>query len=169
MGVVETIVAALHTSHKSFAANGIHSRPLAELLLELDGELYLSESDRQDVIEKSMTLSHVRVFSILLISTDHPSETLSLKRAGCRCSGCPTGNPLTCPGHGREGAGTAREYSLVQISNVRRVVFEGLGQHRREPSTNLNAQLQPCGLQDLRTTLCGPSIWCRPATSTRPR
>lgn len=65
MGVVETMVIALHTSHKAFAANGIHSRPLAELLLELDGERYLSESDRQDVIEKSVTLSHVGVFCVL--------------------------------------------------------------------------------------------------------
>lgn len=59
MEVVEAIVVALHTSHKAFAANGIHSRPLAELLLELDGERYLGESDRQDVIEKSEMLSQV--------------------------------------------------------------------------------------------------------------
>ena len=62
MGVVETTVMALHTSHKIFAANGIHSRPLAELLLELDSERYLNTSDREDVIEKSATLSQVRVF-----------------------------------------------------------------------------------------------------------
>jgi len=62
MGVVETIVEALYTAHQTFAANGIHSRPLAELLLELDNERYLSPSDRQDVIEKSVALSQVRAF-----------------------------------------------------------------------------------------------------------
>lgn len=108
MRVVEAIVVALHTSHKTFAANGIHSRPLAELLLEMDGERYLSESDRQDVIEKSATLSHVRVFRLLLTLTNHPSETLPLKRASCRGSGCSTGNTLTCTGRGREGARAAR-------------------------------------------------------------
>lgn len=66
MGVVGLIVEALYTAHQAFAANGIHSRPLAELLLELDSERYLSESDRQDVIEKSMALSQVRVFWITL-------------------------------------------------------------------------------------------------------
>lgn len=68
MGVVGAIVRALHTSHKAFAEDGIHSRPLAELLLELDGENYLSESDRQDVIEKSATLSQVRVSIAPLVS-----------------------------------------------------------------------------------------------------
>ena len=64
MGVVGTIVGALYTAHQTFAANGIHSRPLAELLLELDGERYLSASDRQDVIEKSVALSQVRGFCL---------------------------------------------------------------------------------------------------------
>jgi hypothetical protein len=86
MRVVEAIVVALHNSHKAFAANGIHSRPLAELLLELDGERYLSESDRQDVIEKSATLSHVRVFCLILTFADLLSETLPLERASCRRS-----------------------------------------------------------------------------------
>lgn len=160
---------ALHTSHKSFAANGIHSRPLAELLLELDGERHLSEGDRQDVIEKSATLSHVRAFCALLTFTDHPLETLPLERASCHRPRCSAGNPLTCPGYGREGTSTTREYPLVQVSDIRRLVFEGLGQHRCEPSTNLDTQLQPCSLPNLRTTLCGSSIWRRPATSTRPR
>lgn len=86
MGVVEDIVGALHTSHKRFAANGIHSRPLAEFLLELDGERYLSEVDRQDVIEKSVMLSQVRVFHFLPDLTNGPAEALSLERAGCRGS-----------------------------------------------------------------------------------
>jgi len=62
MGVVETVVEALHTAHQTFAANGIHSRPLAELLLELDCERYLSANDRQDVMEESLALSQVRNF-----------------------------------------------------------------------------------------------------------
>ena len=62
MGVVRTIVEALHTAHQTFAANGIHSRPLAELLLELDGERYLSPGDRENVIEESAALSQVRVY-----------------------------------------------------------------------------------------------------------
>lgn len=61
MGVVATIVEALYTAHQTFATNGIHSRPLAELLLELDSELYLSASEREDVIEKSVALSQVCV------------------------------------------------------------------------------------------------------------
>jgi len=81
MGVVETVIEALHAAHQAFAANGIHSRPLAELLLELDSERYLSASDRQDVIEKSVALSQVRGFYVPLIHTDHFSETLSLERA----------------------------------------------------------------------------------------
>lgn len=95
MGVVETIVVALHTSHKTFAANGIHSRPLAELLLELDGERYLSESDRQDVIEKSAMLSQVSAPRILSIPVDHLAETLSPERASCCRSGRVTGYLLT--------------------------------------------------------------------------
>ena len=62
MGVVEAIVEALYVAHQTFAENGIHSRPLAELLLELDNERFLSPSDRQDVIEKSEALSQVRIF-----------------------------------------------------------------------------------------------------------
>ena len=81
MGVVETIVEALYTAHRTFAENGIHSRPLAELLLELDNERSLSPSDRQDVIEKSEALSQVRIFQAPAISTDHPSETLPVERA----------------------------------------------------------------------------------------
>ena len=83
MGVVDIIVRALYTAHQTFAANGIHSRPLAELLLELDGERYLSASDRQDVIEKSVALSQVRGFRVPHppIPTDNPSETLPLERA----------------------------------------------------------------------------------------
>lgn len=80
MGVVKTIVEALYTAHQTFATNGIHSRPLAELLLELDNERYLSTSDRQDVVEESAALSQVRVFWAPLISTNHPSETLPLER-----------------------------------------------------------------------------------------
>lgn len=98
MGVVETIVMALHTSHKTFAAKGIHSRPLAELLLELDGERYLNETERQDVIEKSATLSQVRVLRVLLIFANHLSETLPLERASCRRSRSSTGSTFTCPG-----------------------------------------------------------------------
>ena len=79
MGVVETIVEALYTAHQSFAANGIHSRPLAKLLLELDGERYLSASDRQDVMEKSAALSQVRGSYVPSIPIDHPSETLPLE------------------------------------------------------------------------------------------
>ena len=71
MGVVDIIVRALYTAHQTFAANGIHSRPLAEFLLELDGERYLSASDRQDVIEKSVALSQVRGFHL-----PHPLITL---------------------------------------------------------------------------------------------
>ena len=81
MGAVETVVEALHATHQAFAANGIHSRPLAELLLELDGERYLSASDRQDVIEKSVALSQVRGFYVPPIHTDHFSDTLPLERA----------------------------------------------------------------------------------------
>ena len=81
MGVVETIVEALYTAHRTFAENGIHSRPLAELLLELDNERSLSPSDRQDVIEKSEALSQVRIFQAPAISTDHPSATLPVERA----------------------------------------------------------------------------------------
>jgi len=84
MGVVETIVEALYTTHQTFAANGIHSRPLAELLLELDCERYLSASDRQDVIEKSLALSQVHISWAPSIPTDHPSETLPLERASRR-------------------------------------------------------------------------------------
>jgi len=86
MGVVETIVGAMHIAHQTFAANGIHSRPLAELLLELDDENYLSPSDRQDVIEKSAALAQVCVSWAPSISADHLSETLPLERAGRRCS-----------------------------------------------------------------------------------
>jgi len=64
MGTVGTIVGALHTTHQTFVVNGIHSRPLAELLLELDGERHLSASDRQDVVEKSIALSQVRGFRV---------------------------------------------------------------------------------------------------------
>ena len=81
MGVTETIVEALYTAHQTFAENGIHSRPLAELLLELDNERTLSPSNRQDVIEKSEALSQVRIFRAPQISTDYPSETLPAKRA----------------------------------------------------------------------------------------
>jgi hypothetical protein len=85
MGVVETVVEALYAAHQAFAANGIHSRPLAELLLELDGERYLSASDRQDVMEKSAALSQVCGFYVPPILTDHFSETLPLERASRHC------------------------------------------------------------------------------------
>jgi len=81
MGVVETIVEALYTAHQTFAENGINSRPLAELLLELDNERFLSPNDRQDVIEKSEALSQVRIPQVPPISTDHLSETLPTERA----------------------------------------------------------------------------------------
>jgi len=81
MGVVKTVVEALHAAYQAFAANGIHSRPLAELLLELDGERYLSLSDRQDVIEKSAALSQVRGFYVPPAPTDRFSETLPPERA----------------------------------------------------------------------------------------
>lgn len=85
MGVVEIVVEALHAAHQTFAANGIHSRPLAELLLELDSERYLSASDRQDVIEKSAALSQVHGLYVPPIPVDHFLETLPLKRASRHC------------------------------------------------------------------------------------
>ena len=159
---------ALHTAHKTFAVNGIHSRPLAELLLELDGERYLSASDREDVMEKSAALSQVRDSRTSSILADRPSETLPLQRASRHCSRRIARNPLTCPGHGRVGTGAVGKYSLVQVSHIGRVVLEGLGQHRGEPPANLHTQLHSCSLQGLCTTLCGPSVRRRPATSPRP-
>lgn len=85
MEVVKAVVEALHAAHQAFAANGIHSRPLAELLLELDGERYLSLSDRQDVIEKSAALSQVRGFYVPPAPTDHFSEALPHERASRHC------------------------------------------------------------------------------------
>jgi hypothetical protein len=109
MGVVKTIVEALHTTHQTFATNGIHSRPLAELLLDMDSERYLNASDREDVIDKSVALAQVRVFYIPPTLADRPLETLPLKRASCRRSRCFARNPPPCPGYGRDGTSTAGE------------------------------------------------------------
>lgn len=146
MGVVEKVVRALHVSYKAFAANWIHSRPLAELLFELDGERCLGESDRQEIVEKSATLAQVCTFRVPPASIDHPPETLPFERAGCCRSGSITRNTLTCPRRGRESTGPACEYPLVQVPDVSGVVFQGLGQHHSKPSANLDAQFQSCSL-----------------------